>query len=68
MKWENLLLIPVVIVLDVIIGLAINSIFLSLKAVIPIEYLIIIIAIIDVAGLIALWDKIQSIFNSIFGD
>jgi len=68
MRWENLLLIPVVIILDVFIGLAIDSIFWAFKGELPILYLILIIAIIDIAGLIGLWNKIQSIFHSIFGD
>ncbi len=68
MKWENLLLIPIVVLIDIVIGLLINSVVLLFKSEIPIWYLIIIIAIIDIAGLIGLWNKIQSIFHSIFGD
>ena len=64
MKWENLLLLPVIIILDIIIGLVVNSIFLAFQAIIPMGYLILIIIVIDIVGLISLWDKIQSLFDN----
>ena len=58
-----LILLALGIFIDVIIGIAINWIFLSLSAIAPMWLIITIIAIIDVAGIIAIWDKIGSFFS-----
>ena len=68
MKFEDLLLIFMVVIPDVLIGIVVNKILLAFNTSILIEYLFIIIVTIDIIVLTMLWDKTIAMINSIFNN
>jgi hypothetical protein len=66
MKFEDLLLILMVVIPDVLIGIVVNKVLLAFNSSILIEYLFLMIVTLDIIVLAILWDKIMAMIDSIF--